>query len=220
MVTGELAGRSAGRTRTARLPAGDAAAWSTAAITSFPPADVEPTTFAFVSPYPQRGCQAMLDRRARRPSCSRIRAGTAATSSRLRCSPTCCCGRRLTKKVVPRRILTRNGHVTEGSSSTDVHRAATGTAAHATERSQHPARHHPRRRDRPRGGLAAEVEVRGFGMDGAREPASEVWIASAGRGVLPVTSVDGRPVGNGKSRPRLADRCTRGCNSTWIRSPR
>jgi D-alanine transaminase len=29
----------------------------------------------------------------------------------------------------------------------------------------------------------------------------EVWIASAGRGVLPVTSVDGEPVGDGTPGP-------------------
>jgi D-alanine transaminase len=41
------------------------------------------------------------------------------------------------------------------------------------------------------------VQIRTFTVDELRA-ADEVWIASAGRGVLPVTSVDGRPIGTGQ----------------------
>jgi D-alanine transaminase len=33
----------------------------------------------------------------------------------------------------------------------------------------------------------------------------EVWIASAGRGVLPVTTIDGEPVGSGRPGPLWAE---------------
>jgi D-alanine transaminase len=47
-------------------------------------------------------------------------------------------------------------------------------------------------------GIASEIRT-----IAAAELAScdEVWIASAGRGVLPLTSIDGRPVGSGKPGP-------------------
>ena len=44
------------------------------------------------------------------------------------------------------------------------------------------------------------------------DAADEVWIGSAGRGVLPVTSIDGRPVGDGKPGPHW-----RRAHATWQR---
>ena len=42
--------------------------------------------------------------------------------------------------------------------------------------------------------------------------ADEIWIGSAGRGVLPVTSLDGRPVGKGRPGPHW-----RRARETWQR---
>jgi D-alanine transaminase len=44
------------------------------------------------------------------------------------------------------------------------------------------------------------ADIRSFTLDELRA-ASEVWIASAGRGVLPVTSIDGQAVGAGAPGP-------------------
>ncbi|MGH8239289.1 MAG: D-amino acid aminotransferase, partial [Steroidobacteraceae bacterium] len=47
---------------------------------------------------------------------------------------------------------------------------------------------------------AMSVTIRRIGIDELRA-ADEVWISAATRDVLPVTSIDGRPVGTGKPGP-------------------
>ncbi len=80
------------------------------------PAGVAPTVFGFTA-VPRALARAARDRASRR-SRARTSAGRAATSSRSRCSPTCCCGRRPATTAPPRRSCVREGWLTEGSSST------------------------------------------------------------------------------------------------------
>jgi len=47
---------------------------------------------------------------------------------------------------------------------------------------------------------AMQVTIRRIGIDELRA-ADEVWIAAATRDVIPVTRIDGRPVGTGKPGP-------------------
>ena len=95
-------------------------------------------------------------------------------------------------------LLVRDGLLTEGSSSTvflcvggtlvtppNDHRILPGTTRDAVL-------------ELARGWLpseACDVEAR------VLRNADEVWIASAGRGVLPVTTIDGHPVGEGRPGP-------------------
>ena len=160
------------------------------------PKDVKPTAFAFASPYPAP---------SPRPSstdCAQSRwrtyAGTAATSSRSRCSATCCCRQEAADRGADEALLTRDGLLLEGSSSSvflcvggtlvtppNSHRILPGTSRDAVL-------------ELAAGWLPCEIcDVE------ARDIASsdEVWIASAGRGVLPVTSVNGEPVGGGRPGP-------------------
>jgi D-alanine transaminase len=158
----------------------------------FPPASVEPTGFAFVSPYPQPA-QALLERG--------LAAVTLEDTRWARCDiksvallPNVLLRQEAQDKGGSEAILTRDGRVTEGSSSTvfivrdgrlvtppNDHSILPGTSRDAVIE------------------LAAgwlPVEIRTFSVADMRS-ASEVWIASAGRGVLPVTSVDGKAVGAG-----------------------
>jgi D-alanine transaminase len=162
----------------------------------FPPAAVEPTTFAFVSPYPQpapavlqRGLAGVTLEDTRWARCD-IKSVALLANVLLR--------QEAQDKGGSEAILTRDGRVTEGSSSTvfivcdgklvtppNDHRILPGTTRDAVLE------------------LATDwlpVDIRGFGV-GELRAATEVWIASAGRGVLPVTSVDGRAVGNGVPGP-------------------
>ena len=95
-------------------------------------------------------------------------------------------------------LLVRDGLLTEGSSSTvflcvggtlvtppNDHRILPGTSRDAVL-------------ELARGWLPTEIcEVEARVLKNA----DEVWVASAGRGVLPVTDVDGRPVGTGRPGP-------------------
>jgi D-alanine transaminase len=96
-------------------------------------------------------------------------------------------------------LLTRDGRVTEGSSSTifivragklvtppNDHSILPGTTRDAVIELA--------RTDMP-------VEIRWFDVDEMRA-AAEIWIGSAGRGVLPVTQLDGQPVGAGVPGPQ------------------
>jgi D-alanine transaminase len=95
-------------------------------------------------------------------------------------------------------LLVRDGLLTEGSSSTvflcvggalvtppNDHRILPGTSRDAVL-------------ELARGWLPSEIcEIEARVLKNA----DEVWIASAGRGVLPVTAVDGKPVGTGRPGP-------------------
>jgi D-alanine transaminase len=163
----------------------------------FPPAEVEPTAFAFVSPYPE-------------PATATLSEGLAAATcddtrwARCDIKSTALLANVLLRqeahdKGAAEALLIRDGELMEGSSSTvfvvtggrlatppNTCRILPGTSRDAVLE------------------LAAEMgvpsEIRPIA---AAELAScdEVWIASAGRGVLPVSSIDGRPVGSGKPGP-------------------
>ena len=95
-------------------------------------------------------------------------------------------------------LLMRNGQLIEGSSST-VFVVTRGLIATP------PNNHHilPGTSRDAMVELAQDwrpIDIRPIAVD-ELETCDEVWIASAGRGVLPVTRVDGRPVGDGKPGP-------------------
>ena len=162
----------------------------------FPPDGVAPTGFAFVSPYPAptpalltRGLAATLLVDTRWSRCD-IKSTALLANVLLR--------QQAQERGAAEAILVRDGQVTEGSSSTvfivrdgrlatppNGHAVLPGTTRDAVLE------------------LAADwlpVSVRNFSAEELRT-ADEVWIASAGRGVLPVTSVDGHRIGTGAPGP-------------------
>jgi D-alanine transaminase len=160
------------------------------------PRDTAPTVFAFASPYPV-------------PAASVLESGlTAATLQDTRWSRCDIKSVALLANVLLRQeaadrgadeaLLVRDGLLLEGSSSSvflciggtlvtppDDHRILPGTSRDAVL-------------ELADGWLPSQV----CPLE-AREIAScdELWIASAGRGVLPVTAVDGEPVGSGRPGP-------------------
>jgi D-alanine transaminase len=173
----------------------------------FPPGTVAPTGFAFVSPYAapaastlQRGLAASLLEDTRWARCD-VKSVSLLANVLLR--------QEAHDRGAAEAILCRDGRVTEGSSSTvfivrdgrlatppNCHEILPGTTRDAVLELA---------RD------ACPCEVREFTVDELRG-ADEVWIASAGRGVLPVTSVDGRAIGTGAPGPawrRTYDRLQR-----------
>jgi D-alanine transaminase len=91
-------------------------------------------------------------------------------------------------------ILTRDGHVTEGSCSTVFIVSDGKLVTPPNDRSILPGTTRDAVLELAAGWLP--VEIRRFSVNELRS-AAEVWIASAGRGVLPVTSVDGKAIGTG-----------------------
>ena len=162
----------------------------------FPPDTVAPTGFAFVSPYPapapatlQRGLAASLLEDTRWARCD-VKAVALLANVLLR--------QEAQDRGAAEAILVREGRVTEGSSSTvfivqggrlatppNCHEILPGTTRDAVLELA---------------GEAMPCEIRTFSVDELRA-ADEVWIASAGRGVLPVTSVDGQAIGAGTPGP-------------------
>jgi D-alanine transaminase len=162
----------------------------------FPAADVAPTTFAFASPYPppaattlESGLAAVLLADTRWARCD-IKSVALLANVLLR--------QEAQDRGGAEAILHRDGRVTEGSSSTvfavrdgrlftppNCNAILPGTTREAVL-------------DLAAGWLP--VDVRDFTVVELRS-AAEVWIASAGRGVLPVTSLDGDPVGDGLPGP-------------------
>ena len=153
----------------------------------------EPTVFAFASPYPapnaatlENGLSVVTMADIRWARCD-IKSIALLANVMLR--------RQATEHHGAEALLIRDGAVTEGSSSSvlavsggrlltapDSHLILPGTTRDALlELSQGWLSH----------------ELRPIKAEELRD-CEEVWIASSGRGVLPVTRVDGRPIGNGR----------------------
>jgi D-alanine transaminase len=160
------------------------------------PTGIRPTVFAFASPYPQPSA-ATLEQGLRAVTLEDIR------WDRCDIKSIALLGNVLLRQEAADRgadeaLLTRDGLLLEGSSSSvflcvggtlvtppNSHRILPGTSRDAVL-------------ELAAGWLPCEIaDVE------ARDIAScdEVWIASAGRGVLPVTVVDGEPVGSGRPGP-------------------
>jgi D-alanine transaminase len=160
------------------------------------PKDASPTVFAFVSPYPQPSIE-LLERGLSVVTLEDIR------WDRCDIKSVALLGNVLLRQEAAERgadeaLLTRDGLLLEGSSSTvflciggtlvtppNDHRILPGTSRDAVL-------------ELAQGWLPSQVcELE------AREIANcdEVWVASAGRGVLPVTNVDGEPVSEGEPGP-------------------
>lgn len=159
----------------------------------FPPAGTPPTVFAFTGPYPP-------------PSPDTLEKGLAAVTlqdirwDRCDIKSVALLGNVLLRQQAQdagaaEALLVRDGQLLEGSSSTvfivtrgvlatppDSHRILPGTSRDAIVDLARDWRLCERR-------PIAVTEL---------ETCDEVWIASAGRGVLPVTRIDERPVGDGK----------------------
>jgi D-alanine transaminase len=160
------------------------------------PKDAKPTTFAFASPYPQPAA-ATLEQGLRAVTLQDIR------WDRCDIKSIALLGNVLLRQEAADRgadeaLLVRDGLLLEGSSSSvflcvggtlvtppNSHRILPGTSRDAVL-------------ELAEGWLPFEicdVQVRDIaGCD-------EIWIASAGRGVLPVTTMDGEPVGSGRPGP-------------------
>jgi D-alanine transaminase len=95
-------------------------------------------------------------------------------------------------------ILHRDGRVTEGSSSTVFIVRDGRLLTPPNDHSILPGTSRDAVLELAAGWLPADI--RSFTLDELRS-ASEVWIASAGRGVLPVTTIDGQAVGAGTPGP-------------------
>jgi D-alanine transaminase len=162
----------------------------------FPPDTVPGTSFAFVGPYPPPSA-ALLERG--------LAGATLADTRWARCDVKSVA---LLANVLLRQeaqdrgaaeaILTRDGRLTEGSSST-VFIVRDGRLA--TPPNDHgilPGTSREALLELAAGWLP--VDVRAIAVDELHH-ADEIWIASAGRGVLPVTTLDGRPVGSGAPGP-------------------
>jgi len=160
------------------------------------PHAASPTVFAFASPYPapsplllEEGARAVTLQDIRWDRCD-IKSIALLANVLLR--------QEAADRGADEALLVRDGLLMEGSSSTvflcvggtlvtppNDHRILPGTTRDAVL-------------DLARGWLPSEVcdvEAR------VLKNADEVWVASAGRGVLPVTSIDGRPVGSGRPGP-------------------
>jgi D-alanine transaminase len=162
----------------------------------FPPPGVAPTGFAFVSPYPapaaavlQRGLAAALLDDTRWARCD-VKAVALLANVLLR--------QEAQERGAAEAILVRGGQVTEGSSSTVfvVRGSTLATPPNGTRIL--PGTSRDAVLELADGWLP--TQVREISVDELRA-ADEVWIASAGRGVLPVTSIDGQPIGAGTPGP-------------------
>ena len=159
----------------------------------FPPTGTPPTLFAFTGPYPPpsaatlaQGLSAVTLQDIRRDRCD-IKSVALLGNVLLR--------QQAQDQGAAEALLVRDGQLLEGSSSTvfivtrgllatppDGHHILPGTSRDAIvelARDWRPCESRPI--------AASELAT-----------CDEVWIASAGRGVLPVTRIDGRPVGDGK----------------------
>lgn len=162
----------------------------------FPAATVAPTSFAFVSGYPapvaatlQRGLAASLLEDTRWARCD-VKSVALLANVLLR--------QEAQDRGTAEAILHRDDRVTEGSSST-VFIVRDGRLATPPNGWQIlPGTTRDAVLELTQGWLPCEI--REFSVAELRG-ADEVWIASAGRGVLPVTSIDGHAVGAGTPGP-------------------
>lgn len=165
----------------------------------FPGAGVEPTGFAFASPYPapsaatlERGLAGALLEDTRWARCD-IKSVALLANVLLR--------QEAQERGAAEAILVRDGRVTEGSSSTVFVVRDARLLTPPNDHSVLPGSSREAILELAGGWLP--VAIRNFSVDDTRG-ASEVWIASAGRGVLPVTSIDGTAVGTGRPGPLWA----------------
>ncbi|MDH5175449.1 MAG: D-amino acid aminotransferase [Gammaproteobacteria bacterium] len=158
----------------------------------FPPDSVEPTAFAFVGPYPQ-------------PAPAVLQAGLAGVTledtrwARCDIKSVALLANVLLRQEAQDRggaeaLLTRDGRVTEGSSSTIFIVRGGTLVTPPNDHSILPGTTRDAVLDLAAGWLP--VDIRRFSVDEMRA-ADEVWIGSAGRGVLPITKIDGQAVGSG-----------------------
>ena len=162
----------------------------------FPPESVAPTGFAFAGPYPapasavlQRGLAATLHEDTRWARCD-IKSVALLANVLLR--------QDAQERGSAEAILVRDGHVTEGSSSTVFIVRDGSLVTTPNSPAILPGTTRDAVLDLARDWLP--VKIRDVAADELRA-ADEVWIASAGRGVLPVTTVDGRAIGSGAPGP-------------------
>ena len=160
------------------------------------PADLEPTTFAFASPYPPpspatlaNGIAGAVLEDTRWSRCD-IKSVSLLANVLLR--------QEAQERGAAEAILVRDGRVTEGSSSTVfiVHGGRLVTPPN--DHSVLPGTSRDAVLDLAQGWLP--VDIRTFTVAELRG-ADEAWIASAGRGVLPVTQLDGEAIGSGRPGP-------------------
>jgi D-alanine transaminase len=162
----------------------------------FPPATVNPTGFAFVSAYPapaaqtlQRGVAASLLEDTRWARCD-VKSVALLANVLLR--------QEAHDRGTAEAILHRDDRVTEGSSST-VFIVRDGRLTTPPNSWQIlPGTTRDSVLELTQDWLPCDI--RDFSVAELRG-ADEVWIASAGRGVLPVTSIDGRAIGAGTPGP-------------------
>jgi D-alanine transaminase len=166
----------------------------------FPPDSVAATSFAFVSPYTpptpavlEKGLAGVTLEDTRWARCD-IKSVALLANVLLR--------QEAQDRGGSEAILTRDGRVTEGSSSTVFIVSKGRLVTPPNEQSVLPGTSRDAVLELAVGWLP--VEIRSFAVEELRS-AAEVWIASAGRGVLPITSLDGRPVGSGTSGPVWKD---------------
>jgi D-alanine transaminase len=160
------------------------------------PKDATPTVFAFASPYPVPSEQ-VLESGLRAVKLDDIRWGRCDIKS------VALLGNVLLRQEAADRgadeaLLVRDGLLTEGSSST-IFLVVGGTlVTPPNDQRILPGTSRDAVLELAQGWLPSEIcelEAR------VLENADEVWIASAGRGVLPVTNIDGAPVGDGQPGP-------------------
>ena len=162
----------------------------------FPPPSVEPTAFAFVGPYPQpsaavlaNGLAAVTLEDTRWARCD-IKSVALLANVLLR--------QEAQDKGGAEALLFRDGRVTEGSSSTIFIVREGSLITPPNDWSILPGTTRDAIVELAAGWLP--VAIRWFSVDELRG-ADEIWIASAGRGVLPVTTLDGARVGAGTPGP-------------------
>jgi len=162
----------------------------------FPGPDVAPTAFAFASPYPppsaatlEGGLAGALLEDTRWKRCD-IKSVALLANVLLR--------QEAHERGAAEAILVREGRVTEGSSSTVFIVREGCLITPPNDCSVLPGTSRDAVLELAAGWLPQQV--RNFSVDELRG-ADEVWIASAGRGVLPVTAVDAVAIGAGRPGP-------------------